>query len=127
MSHPSRIFRLVGAVGVLAVAGVGGMAYLHRRGLADLGQVMKSPDQFAGQVIRLRGAVGQIRQVELLGVSGFRLVSGRDSIWVVGSGAPPLAKSTVVVQGTVRAAGLGELIRVGPVIWDAVVEPAPWP
>ena len=127
MSHPGRTFSIVGVLVVLAAAGVVGLAFANRRGETGIDQVMTSPEKFAGQAIRLRGEVGQVHRIELLGLTGFRLVHGRDSIWVVSSNAPPAASSTVVVHGTVRAAGLGDLIRVGPVVWDATVADAPWP
>jgi len=127
VSHPGRTFSIVGVLVVLAAAVVGGLAFANRRGETGIDQVMTAPDQFAGQVIRLRGEVGEVIPIELLGFSGFRLGRGQDAIWVVASNAPPARNTTVVVRGTVRAAGFGDLIRVGPMIWDATVEPAPWP
>lgn len=68
----------------------------------DLAQIEASPFRFHGRDVTLEGRAASVRWIPTVGVMGFALVSGTDSLLVLTSGDAPRDGEPVRIEGRVH-------------------------
>ena len=73
-------------------------------GATKIGDILANPSQYEGEVLTVKGTVGETVWLALVEKGAYQLGDGSGNIWVVTSQPPPQEGQSISAKGKVQAA-----------------------